>query len=139
MSTRSGRVGDLLAASSIERLGGMPAIVRTDGCDIVANYRNQWYRVEVKASAKIKDNRTSYQFITSYGRTTKQIMTADKIDIFALVALDIRLCYFVHVSEVQARTKRIAARLFSPAAEKETWLQAISRVQRSTDEHHIID
>ena len=139
MSTRSGRVGALLAASALARLGGMPAIVRTDGCDIVANYRNQWYRVEVKASAKIKDNRTSYQFITSYGRTTKQIMTADKIDIFALVALDIRLCYFVHVSEVQARTKRIAARLFSPAAEKETWLQAISRVQRSTDEHHIID
>ena len=139
MSTRSGRVGDLLAASAIERLGGMPAIVRTDGCDIVANYRNQWYRVEVKASAKIKDNRTSYQFITSYGRTTKQIMTADDIDIFALVALDLRLCYFLHVSEVRTRTKRIAARFFSPAAEKETWLQAISRVQRSTDEHHTVD
>jgi heme/copper-type cytochrome/quinol oxidase subunit 4 len=60
-------------------------------------------------------------------------MTADKIDIFALVALDIRLCYFVHVSEVQARTKRIAARLFSPAAEKETWLEAISRVRRASD------
>jgi len=133
MSTRSGRVGDLLAAAAIERLGGMPAIVRTDGCDIVTNYHNQWYRVEVKSTAKLQDDRTSYQFITGHGRTTKRIMTADKIDIFALVALDLRLCYFVHVSKVQARTKRIAARLFSPAAEKETWLEAISRARRASD------
>jgi len=40
---------------------------------------------------------------------------------------------------VQTRTKRIAARLFDPAAEKQTWLKAISRVQRSTGEHHTID
>ena len=122
MSTRAGRVGDLLAASSIERLGGMPAIVRTDGCDIVANYENHWYRIEVKSSSGLQQHRTKYQFITGYGRTTKRILTADKIDIFALCALDVRLCYFVHVSEVQTRTKRLAAELFSPAAESQTWL-----------------
>lgn len=138
MSTRSGRVGDLLAAAAIERLGGMPAIVRTDGCDIVANYYNQWYRVEVKSSAKPKDNHKSYQFITGHGNTSKRIVTVDMVDIFALVALDKRLCYFLHVSEVQARTKRIAARLFDPAAEKQTWLKAISRVRRSTGEHHTV-
>ena len=129
MSTRAGRVGDLLAASTIERLGGMPAIVRTDGCDIVANYENNWYRIEVKSSSGLQKHRTKYQFITGYGRTTKRILTPDKIDIFALCALDVRLCYFVHVSEVQTRTKRIAAELFSPAAESETWLKAISLVQ----------
>ena len=139
MSTRSGRVGDLLAASAIERLGGMPAIVRTDGCDIVANYENHWYRVEVKASAKPKPNRNSYQFITGYGHASKRIVTVDMIDIFALVALDMRLCHFLHVTEVQASTKSLTARLFSPAAEKQTWLKAISQARRSTGAHHTID
>lgn len=129
MSTRTGRVGDLLAASAIERLGGMPAIVRTDYCDIVANYEDRWYRIEVKSSSTVQRKRTTYQFITGYGRTTKRILTADKIDIFALCALDVRLCYFLHVSEVQSRSKRIAAELFSPAAESKTWLKAISLVQ----------
>ena len=128
MSTRAGRVGDLLAASAIERLGGMPAIVHTDGCDLVANYDNHWYRIEVKSSSGLQRHRTKYQFITGYGRTTKRILTADEIDIFALCALDVRLCYFLHVSEVQTRTKRIAAELFSSAAESETWLRAISLV-----------
>jgi hypothetical protein len=126
MNTRAGRVGDLLAAAVVERLGGMPTIVRTDGCDIIANYENRWYRVEVKATGKQIDA-WAYQFKLGTG-SAKNPLNASDCDILACVALDLRLVYFLPIVEVQQKTKRIAARLFTAAAEESTWVEAINRV-----------
>ena len=123
-NTAAGRVGDLLAAAAIERLGGLPTIVRTDGCDIVAFFQGNWYRVEVKSAAKAE--RSSYQFIVGQGAGSKKPLTTKTSDILALVPTDIRMVYFYPVSEINQTTKRVAARLFSPAAERETWLRTIS-------------
>jgi hypothetical protein len=129
MNTRAGRVGDLIAAAAIERLGGMPAIVRTDGCDIIVHFDSRWYRVEVKATGKPSD-RYTYHFNVATGSASKKSVNPNQCDVLALVALDIRLCYFLPVVEAQQKTKRIRVGLFNTETEADTWSKSISRVQK---------
>lgn len=76
MSTRTGRVGDLICAAAIERVGGLASIVRTDGCDIIAYYDRRWFRVEVKSTVRPEQRgrKNHYYFVTSTGNGKKSAL-----------------------------------------------------------------
>tara|TARA_Y100000004_G_scaffold91862_1_gene102898 strand:- start:2523 stop:2978 length:456 start_codon:yes stop_codon:yes gene_type:complete len=128
--TRTGRVGELIAASAIERYGGDPTIVRTDGYDIVAFLQDKYFRIDVKARA-VCDQSKSYQFIVGKGAKSKRLMTTHDADAVVLVAVDKRLVMFKHVKEMTGRTMRIAARHFTQENERSSF-QLVMMEDRSS-------
>lgn len=128
--TRTGRVGELIAASAIERYGGDPTMVRTDGHDIVAFLQDRYFRIDVKARA-VCDQYGSYQFIVGKGTKSKRLMTTHDADAVVLVAVDKRLVMFKHIEEMTSRTMRIAARHFTPENEKSSF-QLVMMEDRSS-------
>lgn len=130
MSTRTGRVGDLICAAAIERVGGLASIVRTDGCDIIAYYDHRWFRVEVKSTVRPEQRgrKNHYYFMTSTGAGKKKALSSQSADIVALTANDLRMVYFLPIKSVRTVTKRLRAELFSPAQERQSWIDAVNRI-----------
>ena len=124
MSTRAGRVGDLIAAAIIELHGGDAVIARTDGFDILAFIRDRFFRIEVKSRSKADSSR-SYQFIVGKGGKGKRRITRLDADAIALVAIDRRLVVFKRIEEVTGLTMRMSARHFTAENESLSFRQVM--------------
>ena len=122
-----GRVGDLITMASIERMGGQCAqsIGGTPGFDLICYVNKKWHRVEVKSRSHA-DERNSYQFMTAKGYESRRVISQTDCDIIALCALDLRLCQYFKVEDVQVLRRRVAKSKFSLAAEATTFRSAFS-------------
>ena len=115
-----GRVGEHIAAATLEELGWRVMLSPTDLIDLVAIKGAAILRVQVKASSlMVEPNRTPrYRFFVS--RRGRQY-EAEDTDVLALVSLDNRRVRFTR--PVDARIVQLREEHFSPAIEAETWSQ----------------
>ena len=97
VATSIGRQGVYIACASLEAIGASASIVEQDGFDVVAVYKGQIYRVEVKGTTKMNANK--YPFMTSKGGV-KRMINADECDIVALVDIVGRRCYYMPAKKV---------------------------------------
>lgn len=106
-------------------------MVDTEGMDILASRSTDFLRVQVKSSNSYQSDKSGYQWQTNKGGN-KERLTLDDCDIVALVALDIRRIFFLHVSELlQNRTKRMTRKkMLLPNLEKNSWEAALNLVSK---------
>ena len=93
-----GKQGVHIACASLEGMGASASIVDQAGFDIVSVFKDQIYRVEVKATTT--KNANKYPFMTSRGGVKKMIN--DKhCDIVCLVDIIGRRCYYMAAADVK--------------------------------------
>jgi hypothetical protein len=107
-----GRIGEFIAAAAVEQLGMDAILVSGKKYDLLVTKEDRIYRVQVKATSRpnVSNRQTSkplYEFRTAYGRLGKQTYSKGQVDIFALVALDIRKVVFLPASDIKKITTRI--------------------------------
>ena len=124
MSLRTGRVGDLIAASVIESFGADVAIVNREGYDLLVDWEGRWLKVEVKATTAKEARRNCWTFRTASGSKAKKIIKAANVDIVALVSIPRRKVAFKHISQIKSVTTRVFEDTFQALDERESWDQA---------------
>jgi len=110
----SGRVGELLVALALEKMGIDSRIVNWHGVDILA-YTDKPIQIEVKARHLASKN--SWKFKTN----------SDKCDVYAFVALELERIVFMHTSEFQNDSIRLREEAFQKKTET-TWASAVAKV-----------
>ncbi len=110
----SGRVGELLVALELERMGVDSRIVNWHGVDIMA-YTDRPIKIEVKA--RNLERQGSWKFKTN----------SDKCDLYAFVALEIERILFMHANECQNKSIRLSEAEFQKKTET-TWASAVEKV-----------
>lgn len=121
----TGRVGELITALFLEKLGVKTNICNFEAFDLMASYESKIYRIQVKARTKPDTSRsTHYMWCTSKGGRKYPLGTAD-CDIVALVAIPQNNIYFLPVLQTMNVTKRIKVSAFdNPDLAENTWKQA---------------
>ena len=99
-----GRTGELIAAASLQTLGFHAISVSNKKYDLLVDFDNRFLRVQVKACLAPR-NRGAYEFKTAHGKP-KQVYTQSDVDLFALVAIDLRRCVYVATSQIAVVTVR---------------------------------
>ncbi len=127
MSSRIGRSGEYLVASSLERIGVQCAIVRSDNFDLVAWQGDDAWRVEVKASSNFDlAPPTTFHFHTRRGVEGRPL-SQTACDIVAFVALNLRLVHFRHASVITKMSLRLQSQHFTSQGELDSWIAATRR------------
>lgn len=126
-----GRIGEYLAAAVLEQMGFDVHIVAGKKYDLLVTAEEKIYRVQVKSTSR--DNSTnrarkpSYEFRTSHGSSGKKLYAKGEMDIFALVAIDIRKVLFFAADSITAVTKRVPpADFLRLGAESKSWNQSVA-------------
>lgn len=126
-----GRIGEYLAAAVLEQMGFDVHIVAGKKYDLLVTAKEKLYRVQVKSTRR--DNSTnrarnpSYEFRTSHGSTGKKLYAKGEMDIFALVAIDIRKVLFFPADSITAVTKRVPPSDYLEVdAESKSWNQSVA-------------
>jgi hypothetical protein len=114
----SGRVGELLVALELEKMGIDSRIVNWHGVDILA-YTDQPIQIEVKA--RNIERQHSWKFKTN----------SDKCDIYAFVALELERIVFMHTSECRNMSIRLPEDAFQKKTET-TWASAVEKVHEGS-------
>lgn len=130
-----GRIGELLAAAVLEQGGYSATIVGGNKYDILATTDDDVFRVQVKSTrcptSENRRKRNSYVFRTGHGRSSKNTYKKSTIDMYALVALDIRRVLFFPSQDIQVVTKRIGPEIFTGEnAELNSLVEAVKRLER---------
>jgi predicted RecB family endonuclease len=94
-----GRVGVHLVCASLEMMGVSASIVEQEGFDVVAVYKGQVLRIEVKATSVAIGNMQRYSFMTAKGGK-KRIISESDCDLVALVDNGGRRCYYMPAKDV---------------------------------------
>lgn len=130
-----GRIGEYLAAAVLEQLGFDVNIVAGKRYDLLVTAEENIYRVQVKSTRR--DNSTnrarkpSYEFRTSHGSTGKKLYAKGEMDIFALVAIDIRKVLFFPADSITTVTKRVPpSDYLEIGAEIKSWDQSVAALQK---------
>ena len=107
-------------------------MVDTEGMDILASRGRDFLRIQVKSSNSYKNDKNGYQWQTNKGGK-KERLNIDDCDIVALVALDIRRIFYMHVSQlIRNRTKRMTRKnMLSPTIEEDSWETALGLAFKS--------
>jgi len=129
-----GRIGEYLAAAVLEQMGFDVHIVAGKKYDLLVTAEENLYRVQVKSTSR--DNSTnrarkpSYEFRTSHGSSGKKLYAKGEMDIFALVAIDIRKVLFFPADTIKTVTKRVPpADFLEMDAESKSWDQSLAALQ----------
>lgn len=112
--SQMGRVGELMVAMNLERMGIRCSIVNLDGIDIIA-YLDKAIQIEVKSNSKIDRIRNKYAFKTN----------SNICDMYAFVALDLERIVFKAEIDCRSSQIRIPPEEFKKKAET-TWASAVS-------------
>lgn len=112
--SQTGRVGELMVAMNLERMGIRCSIVNLDGIDIIA-YVDKPIQIEVKSKSRIDGLRNTYAF-----KTNSHIC-----DMYAFVALDLERIVFKSKIDCPNTLIRIPSTEFKKKAET-TWASAMS-------------
>ena len=110
----SGRVGELLVALELEKMGIDSRIVDWHGVDILA-LTDQAIKIEVKA--RNIETQGTWKFHTN----------SDKCDLYAFVALELERIVFMHTSECSCGSIRLPEQEFQKKTET-TWASAVAKV-----------
>lgn len=129
-----GRIGELLAAVVLEQGGYSATIVGGNKYDILATTNDDVFRVQVKSTLRPTDEKgrkkNSYVFRTGHGRSSKHAYEKGAIDMYALVALDIRRVLFVPSQDIQVVTKRIKPECFvAEDAELNSLVETVKKLE----------
>lgn len=129
-----GRIGEYLAAAVLEQMGFDVNIIAGKKYDLLVTTNEKMYRVQVKSTSR--DNSTnrarkpSYEFRTSHGRTGKKLYAKGEMDIFALVAIDIRKVLFFAADSIKTVTTRVPpADFVGIDSESKSWDQSVAALQ----------
>ena len=129
-SLQNGEIGEYICALRLLKLGISCRIVNMGATDIIADYNNKMWRIQVKSSAlkgkkSIHDKNKSYQFAVSKGGK-KTPFTTNDCDIIALVAIDREQIIFVPVNKLlNQTTKRMPKEKFSEHSGMHTWMDCM--------------
>ena len=87
---RVGRSGEYFVASVLSRISDLVLVVpHSAEADILFQYKNSLYKVQVKTKTKIEKHRANWRFDMRRGSHTKNRNYEDgSIDIFAFVSLE---------------------------------------------------
>lgn len=126
-----GRIGEYLAAAVLEQMGFDVTMIAGKKYDLLVTANEKMYRVQVKSTSR--DNSTnrarkpSYEFRTSHGSSGKKLYAKGEMDIFALVAIDIRKVLFFAADSITAVTKRVPPSDYLEVdAESKSWDQSVA-------------
>ena len=125
-----GRIGEYLAAAVLEQMGFDVNIISGKKYDLLVTTSEKMYRVQVKSTrrdySKNRD-RKPYEFRTSHGSTGKKLYAKGEMDIFALVAIDIRKVLFFPADSITTVTKRVPPSDYLEInAESKSWDQSVA-------------
>jgi hypothetical protein len=95
-----GRVGVYLVCASLETMGVSASIVEQEGFDVVAVYKGQVIRIEVKATSNAIGDIQRYAFMTAKGGKKRKIDDSH-CDLVALVDNVGRRCYYMPAKDVK--------------------------------------
>ena len=93
-----GKQGVHIACASLEGMGASASIVEQAGFDVVTVWKDDIYRIEVKATSKMNANK--YPFMTCRGGVKKMIDDSH-CDIVCLVDIAGRRCYYMAAADVK--------------------------------------
>lgn len=94
---KTGRAGEYLACSFISLIAES-VMIPSEGCtsDIVFEYQDTFYRVQVKTKSKMEKHRINWRFDLRRGKLVKdRNYSQDSVEIFALVCLEYMNVVFV--------------------------------------------
>lgn len=133
-----GRLGELLAAISLESLGVDAVLCDRDGYDIIANDPiGGLLKVEVKSAHSIQSkNETSsykfYNFMTCTGNKKKAPLDPTSVDVVALVCVPERKTIFKPIKSLRGITTKIRPELFNQEdVEYQSWKKTIRNLQQN--------
>ena len=129
-----GRIGEYLAAAVLEQMGFDVTIIAGKKYDLLVTANEKMYRVQVKSTSRENSTnrarKPSYEFRTSHGSSGKKLYAKGEMDIFALVAIDIRKVLFVAADSITAVTKRVPpADFVGIDSESKSWDQSVAALQ----------
>ena len=123
-----GQSGDFLTAAVLAGFGVDCDVVNKVGFDILARHADKWIRVEVKSTRTRQRDRRCYTWKTCQGNNKKSVMRADRCDIVALAALDVRKVVFRHISEITCMTTHIFEHVLIESDERQTWEESCRKI-----------
>lgn len=134
---RIGRIGEYLAAASLESLSVKCDIVSQEGFDILAYTNGIIIRVQVKSTicprlSNKKDKSERYSFLCA--KTTRKIkLTEEDCDIIALVAVDVKKILYIPVTRLTGANYRLRPEVFeSRNLESESWDESLRSIAKSS-------
>lgn len=132
-----GRLGELLAAISLEALGVDAVLCDRDGYDIIANDPIAGLlKVEVKSAHSIQSKNINsrykfYSFMTCTGNKKKTPLDPTLCDVVALVCVPERKTIFRSVKSLRGMTTKIRPELFNQEdVEYQSWKKTIRYLQQ---------
>lgn len=133
-----GRLGELLAAISLEALGVDAILCDRDGFDIIANDPTAGLlKIEVKSAHSIqyksaKSKYKYYNFMTSSGNKKKTALDPMRVDVIALVCVPMRKTIFKPVNLIRGTTLKIRPDIFNQDdIEFQSWKKTIRYLQQN--------
>ncbi len=123
-----GQSGDFLTAAVLAGFGVDCDVVNKVGFDILARHADKWIRVEVKSTRARQRDRRCYSWKTCSGNNKKIVMRADRCDIVALAALDVRKVVFRPISEIKSMTTHIFEHVLIESDERQTWEESCRKI-----------
>jgi len=123
-----GRIGEFIASAAIEQRGWLSVAATVDHIDIVALKDGEVLRIQVKASTlRTGGGRRPQYIIQPFNRHPDSLNPA-RVDILAIVALDVRKVIFCDPASV-AKCYRISPNKFNIVdIERTSWESAVSEV-----------
>ena len=113
----------------LQELGFHAQTVSNKQYDLLVDHNNSFIRVQVKTCSS-PDQRGDYIFNTVHGRNSAKYYTADEVDVFVFVGLDIRRCFFRPMSEVTTSTVRVCNTAFEePDIENKSWTKSVEALK----------
>ena len=124
-----GRIGEFIAAASIESLGWKTSFAQMEAIDLLAFKNNCFLRVQVKA-ARTNSDRGRYGFMVH--NHARSQLDQSKVDIFAFVALDVRKTIFVSARNLITYKKYFKKDDYIPAnLESDSWIASINTLSNA--------
>ena len=135
LETRIGRIGEILTSLWLDKINVPNEICHVAGADIIAEYHNIIYRIQVKARQKKDFNRhgnrrSVYAFqICKGGNKVK--LTREDCDIVALVCIPLEKVIFCHVdSNIKITTRLKDQEFLKKNIAQLTWSQSVRALSK---------
>ncbi len=135
-NVRIGKIGEYLAAATLESIDISCDIIRQDGFDILAYLKDKIIRVQVKSTLTAKKTndrgKVKYSFYCAKN-SNKTLLDIGDCDVIALVAIDIKRVKFIPITDLNAKHHRLDPEVFEPKnLESESWDDSIRSIAKSS-------
>jgi len=129
-ATKTGLLGEYIAAAAVIDMGWSVSLAQQDGCDLVAWDDEQNYiRIQAKTAnlSVSKDGRPQvHHFNCAKGSKSKYLPTIKDFDCLALVSPIRRLVLWMPIQSVSFKSRRVSPDRFTKDAEQNSWDKAVA-------------